>query len=211
MVEKTQVLVVEDECNVATVMQVRLESYGYFVCAVATSGPEAIEAATRYAPDVVLMDVRLEGDMDGIEAAQRIRASRPVPVIFLSAYADERLLERAKSTEPFAYILKPYEGKELRMAIEIALYKSRMEQERTLLIEELRKALARVKQLSGLLPICSACKRIRDDEGYWNQIESYLRERAEVEFTHGICPDCMQRLYPEFGSVWGKDLPGSRE
>jgi PAS domain S-box-containing protein len=71
------------------------------------------------------------------------------------------------------------------------------EEERERLIAELQKALSEVKKLSGLLPICASCKKIRDDKGYWNQIESYIRDRSEAEFSHGICPDCAKELYPE--------------
>jgi len=70
--------------------------------------------------------------------------------------------------------------------------------EREKLILELQKAIRHVKQLNGLLPICSSCKRIRDDQGYWNKIETYIREHSDAEFTHGICPECEKRLYPEF-------------
>jgi PAS domain-containing protein len=71
------------------------------------------------------------------------------------------------------------------------------EAEREKLIRELQEALASVKQLSGLLPICASCKKIRDDKGYWTQIESYIRDHSEAEFSHGICPDCMKKLYPD--------------
>ena len=80
------------------------------------------------------------------------------------------------------------------------------EQEQTRLIQELREALARVKQLGGLLPICSSCKKIRDDQGYWNQIENYLKQHSEAEFTHGICPECAKRLYPELDLFDDQDL-----
>jgi hypothetical protein len=73
-----------------------------------------------------------------------------------------------------------------------------MEQERERLIADLQKALGDVKQLSGLLPICSHCKKIRDDSGYWNQIESYIREHSGVEFSHGICQDCLKKYYPDY-------------
>ena len=73
-----------------------------------------------------------------------------------------------------------------------------LEEERDKVIAELREALERIQTLRGLLPICSWCKKIRDDEGYWHQVEVYLREHSEAEFTHGICPDCMQKLYPDF-------------
>jgi len=76
--------------------------------------------------------------------------------------------------------------------------KEKAEQERIRYVEELQKALQEVKQLSGLLPICSSCKKIRDDKGYWNQIENYIHDHSEAEFSHGICPDCAKKLYPEF-------------
>ncbi len=75
--------------------------------------------------------------------------------------------------------------------------RKRAESEREKLITELREALSRVKILSGLLPICSSCKKVRDDQGYWNQIETYIKSRAQVEFSHGICPDCARKLYPD--------------
>jgi two-component system cell cycle sensor histidine kinase/response regulator CckA len=76
--------------------------------------------------------------------------------------------------------------------------RKRAEAEREKLIKELQDAIARINKLNGLLPICAHCKKIRDDKGYWNQIESYIREHSEAEFSHGICPDCAQKLYPEF-------------
>ena len=76
--------------------------------------------------------------------------------------------------------------------------RKQMEQERERLIDDLHKALANVKQLSGLLPICASCKKIRDDKGYWNQIEAYIRDHSEAQFSHGICPDCAEKHYAEF-------------
>ena len=73
-----------------------------------------------------------------------------------------------------------------------------LEEEKAALIEQLQESLKQTKQLSGLLPVCSACKKIRDDEGYWRQIEGYIRDHSEAEFTHGICPDCMNKVYPEY-------------
>ena len=78
--------------------------------------------------------------------------------------------------------------------------RKRAERERERLIAELQEALARVKTLSGLLPICAACKKIRDDSGYWNQLEAYLKDHSEAEFTHSLCPECLARLYPRDGA-----------
>jgi hypothetical protein len=76
--------------------------------------------------------------------------------------------------------------------------RKRAEAERERLIKELQDAIADIKTLSGLVPICANCKKIRDDQGYWTQVEAYIQERSQARFSHGICPDCMQKLYPEF-------------
>lgn len=77
-------------------------------------------------------------------------------------------------------------------------YRKRAETEKSLLIEDLQQAIAEVKTLSGLLPICASCKKIRDDKGYWNQLEVYIRDHSEADFTHSICPECIKKLYPGF-------------
>lgn len=124
---EVQVLIVEDENIVAKDLQNRLKLLGYTVVAIASSGQVAIEKATELRPDLVLIDIRLEGEMDGIAAAEQIRYHLDIPVIYLTAYTDEDTLQRAKITEPFGYLLKPFEEKELRTTIEIALYKHQME------------------------------------------------------------------------------------
>jgi CheY-like chemotaxis protein len=119
------VLVVEDENIVARDILSMLKDLGYLVAAVASSGEEAIEKAAIKRPDVVLMDIVLKGEVDGVQAAQEIRTRFQIPVIYLTAYADEETLQRAKLTEPFGYILKPFEERELHVAIELALYRHR--------------------------------------------------------------------------------------
>ena len=124
---KAQILVVEDEGIVAMDVRNRLNGLGYAVSVVVSSGEEAFKKAGEVHPDLVLMDIRLKGDMDGIEAAEQIRARFDVPVVYLTAYADDNTLQRAKVTEPFGYLLKPFEERELHTAIEIALYKHKIE------------------------------------------------------------------------------------
>ena len=89
-----------------------------------------------------------------------------------------------------------FEG--ISASIGVALMRKQADEEREKLISKLQKALSEVKTLSGLLPICASCKKIRDDKGYWNHIESYIKNHSEAEFSHGICPDCAQKLYPDF-------------
>jgi PAS domain S-box-containing protein len=121
------ILVVEDEIIVAKSIQERLSKLGYAVPAVVPSGSEALKEVEKIHPDLVLMDIKLEGDMDGIETAEQIRSRFDIPIVYLTAYADEEILQRAKVTEPFGYIVKPFEERELYGNIEIALYKHKME------------------------------------------------------------------------------------
>ncbi|MEW6750098.1 MAG: response regulator, partial [Candidatus Latescibacterota bacterium] len=121
------ILVVEDERIVTEDIREALQQLGYEVPAMASSGTQAISAAAKVGPELVLMDVRLRGSMDGIEAAERICRDLNVPVVFLTAYADDRTLERAKRTGPYGYLVKPFNERELRSTIEVALYKHGVE------------------------------------------------------------------------------------
>ncbi|MCQ6962270.1 response regulator [Methanolobus chelungpuianus] len=125
-----KILVVEDERIVALDIKHSLESFGYVVPCMASTGEDAIQMAKRYKPDLVLMDIVLKGDIDGIEAATVIHNNCRIPVVYLTAYSDERTLQRAKMTEPFGHILKPFDNRELRTNIEIALHKRALEQEK---------------------------------------------------------------------------------
>jgi PAS domain S-box-containing protein len=120
---KAHIMVVEDERIVAADIQDRLRTLGYGVTALVTTGEEAEQVATETRPDLVLMDIMLKGQMDGIEAADRITANLNIPVVFLTAHADETTLQRAKITAPFGYILKPFDERELHTTVEIALYR----------------------------------------------------------------------------------------
>ena len=127
--EKAQILVVEDEGIVAEGLKTSLERLNYVVPGIASSGEEAIEKAEKTHPDLVLMDIRLKGDMDGVEAGEQIRDRFNIPVVYLTAHTDEDTLQRAKRTEPFGYILKPFEIRELHTTVEIALHKHKTERE----------------------------------------------------------------------------------
>jgi PAS domain S-box-containing protein len=122
-----KVLIVEDEIITALDIQEHLENMGYTIPSIVHSGPEAVDAAIETRPDLVLMDIGLKGKMDGVETAQRIRNRLDVPVVFLTAYADEQTLQRAKVAEPAGYILKPFDEKELRSTIEVALYRHQID------------------------------------------------------------------------------------
>ncbi|MEG4089753.1 ATP-binding protein [Microcoleus sp. Pol12B4] len=122
-----QILVVEDEVIVAQDIAGRLKKLGYAVTATVSSGEEAIQKAIESPPDLVLIDIVLKGDMDGVTAAEKIRTNRNVPTVFLTAYADDQTLQRAKLTDPFGYIIKPFQQNDLRVAIEIAMHRHEIE------------------------------------------------------------------------------------
>lgn len=134
---RPKILIVEDVPNVATVLKARLESFDYEVCDVAHDGPGAIACALQHKPDLVLMDILLEGDMNGIEAAEQINRQLSVPIIFLSCLNDPEILDSANHVESFGYILKPYDHAELKFNIENALARHRSDQARSKRIAEL--------------------------------------------------------------------------
>jgi len=316
-----RILLVEDEGIIAKDIRESLEGMGYEVIGVEVSGEKAIDRAERNSPDLVLMDIVLQGPVDGITAANEIRSRLGVPVVYLTAYADDQVLERVKVTEPFGYLIKPFEEKELNFTIEMALYKHELdrklrdskqqyqallesagaipwelnlqskkftyigpqavdilgypveswtdfdfwagrihpedaewavrfcldatmrsenhefeyrmmaadgrvvwlrdivniiqgkggpeklrgfmlditarkkaEEERERLITELQEAIQNIKALKGLLPICAWCKKIRNDSGYWQQVELYIQDHSDARFTHGMCPECRSKI-----------------
>ncbi len=121
--KRKQILVVENERIVAEDIKIRLQKHGYDVPGIANSGQESIKKAEELSPDIVLMDIVLDGEMDGIDAALIIQSRLDIPVVYLTAYSDKRTLRRAKITEPYGYLVKPFEDKDLYTTIEIALYR----------------------------------------------------------------------------------------
>jgi len=138
-------MVVEDERIVAMEIQRVLKRLGYVVPAVAFSGEEAIQKVEQTRPDLVLMDIKLKGDMDGIDAAEQIRLKFHIPVVYLTAYTDETTLQRAKITEPYSYVVKPIRERELHAIIEMAVHKHKAER-------ALWRSEERFRELADLLP-----------------------------------------------------------
>ncbi|RHX79448.1 histidine kinase [Leptospira yasudae] len=141
MLQKPKILVVEDEIIVAVNLGQKLKKLGYELVGITSSGEEAIQKAEENHPDLVLMDINIEGNLDGIETAEVLRNRFHTPVIYLTAYADENTLDRAKKTQPLGYIVKPFESDQLRSSIEVALYKNEIEQRSKQTEEKLKGAL----------------------------------------------------------------------
>jgi len=125
-----RILIVEDEHIVAMGIKRMLKDLGYTVTGIASSGEDAISKAESTFPDLVLMDIMLKGELDGVEAAKEIKERFDIPVVYLTAYSDSNILERVKMTGPYGYIVKPFDEKDLHSSIEIALYRYRKEREK---------------------------------------------------------------------------------
>ena len=216
--KSVRVMVAEDDYLVGEMIKGLLQDVGYTVAGEAANGIEAVEMTESLRPDVVLMDIKMP-DMDGLEAAQQVAERCPTPVVVLTAYDTLDLVEQASAAGVGAYLVKPPDAREIERAITISMARfddmmalrrlnaelraeiaarKRVDAEKERLIEELQSALAEIKTLQGILPICASCKKIRDDKGYWQHVEMYVRDHSEAEFSHGLCPECARTLYPEY-------------
>lgn len=314
-----KIMVVDDEVIISSQLERRLSMMGYDVVGRANSGEKSVDMARSLRPDLILMDIVMPGRFDGIEAARRIREDMNIPVIFMTAYADDHFVSRAKQVEPFGYILKPFQEKEVRAAIEVALHKIEVERDLHRSIHRLKSAVdcfhhaivtvdrtgkvmlwsrkarelfgwddpagfgSKVSQLvaepcrarffehfigafdrvksgaenewmcgfSGvgkdgkefpiefilvvhmnhneqfatfivregcgnrpaatmektfgipaldrIIPICSYCRMVRDEEGVWHILDDYLIRFTGLKFSHSICPICLHALHPDMG------------
>lgn len=191
--KKLQVLVVEDESLVAKDIVNMVRGLGYSVPAVVSTGEEAIVVAEKTRPDIILMDIVLKGRIDGIEAAQHIWENYSLPVVYLTAYADEATLQRAKVTEPFGYILKPFDERELQTTIEMAFFKAQME----------KKLRDRERWLSTIL------RSIGDGVVVTDQSDrvSFMNAVAE-HLTGWTQSDILDKPVGGFLQIQGKPAPG---
>jgi len=331
----TKIIIVEDERMIAEDIKNSLISMGYEVVAIYSCGEDVLAQLSGNEVDVILLDIMLDGDLTGIDTARLINKRYDIPIIFLTAYADNATINNASAVKPYAYILKPFDAKELNAAIEITLVKhsaerklkisnkkyeslfkgnpepsvyldpafkivdinpmfsncfgytldevvgksideliippgmqkeasalskqssdnnvykdafrkrkdgslvpvsisaapiiidgihtgtfviykdisaqKKAEDEREKVISDLQKALAEVETLSGMIPMCSHCKKVRDDEGFWDQVEDYIAKRSNVDFSHGICPDCLKKYYPKIHEKMQKNKDDAKD
>jgi AmiR/NasT family two-component response regulator len=194
--QKPRILIAEDDYLVCEAIKHDLKDLGYEMVGEASDGAEAVEMACTLNPDVVLMDIQMP-ELDGLEATRQIQSRCPMPVVVLTAHESQELVEKASEVGVSAYLIKPPKQTEIERAIVIALARHEDLMKLRLLNKELEKALSEIKTLRGILPICASCKNVRDDKGYWNQIESYIRDHSEAEFSHSLCPECAKKLYPD--------------
>jgi CheY-like chemotaxis protein len=193
---KLRVVVAEDDFLVGAEVVRLAESLGCEVLAVARDGAQAVEFVRTLRPDLALLDIQMR-QMTGLEAARRIRDVHPVPVVVLTAFESPELVREASEAGVGAYLTKPPERGELQRAIAIAVARFA---DMTALREanlRLQQALDEVRTLSGLLPMCCFCKRIRNDAGYWQAVDAYITTHTNARVSHGFCPDCAKVHYPD--------------
>lgn len=206
------ILAVDDtEANLQLISRL-LKNKGYQVT-LARSGFEALEAIKIKHPDIILLDIQMP-EMNGYEVCQTLKSdplTKDIPVIFISASGITEDKVDAFKAGGVDYITKPVKSEEVFARVNTHLKLSDLQhelqqanqtlaeqlEEQRRLNEELQKALKQVKTLSGLLPICASCKKIRDDDGYWHQVEAYITAHTDAKFSHSLCKDCVKELYPE--------------
>ena len=204
-------LVVDDSPDMRKLIQSILTTKGQTEVLTAESARDAFRhlaiedhESGDVAIDLILMDIMMS-DMDGIRACQRIKAVerlRETPIIMVTGRTDSEDLRAAFAAGAMDYITKPLNSVELlaRVSSALALKRAidiRKARERELVERhgQLEQALKEVKVLRGLIPICFSCKKIRDDQGYWHTIEAYIQAHSEVDFSHGLCPECMDKRF----------------
>jgi CheY-like chemotaxis protein len=195
------VLVAEDEPVSRRLLEKSLVQWGYrpVVC------PDGVEALNLLrspdAPRIAVLDWVMPG-IDGVDVCRAIRdsqsATQPYLILLTARSRPEDIVQglRAGADD---YITKPVDREELQARLQVAARIVGLQQRLSDRVDELEDALKRVKQLQGLLPICAYCKRIRDDQNYWNQVETYLADHTDVQFSHGICPTCFEKVMEEEG------------
>jgi len=198
--KQIKVLVLEDDPNYLTLIEKFITGFKRCDARFSAAGKlsEAVALLGKNSFDILFSDLNLP-DSRGLATFRALHAAAPeTPLIILTGMDDEDMALQAVKEGAQDYLIKDeIDSTVLLRAAGYAIERNRLIQERLKLINELTEALSRVKTLTGLLPICAGCKKIRNDNGYWEQVEMYLKEHSDMEFTHGFCPDCIKRLYPE--------------
>ncbi|OPX28819.1 MAG: hypothetical protein B1H06_02540 [Candidatus Cloacimonas sp. 4484_143] len=203
---KARILIVDDEPINIMIAERILQKNGYETISV-NHGNDALEILQTKPVDLILLDIMMP-DINGFEVCGKLmqnEKTKDIPVIFLTAVTDKESIIKGFEVGGKDYLTKPFNTTELvaRVKTHVDLKLARDSQEK--LIKELKSALDEIDTLSGLLPICSHCKKIRDDSGYWQGVEQYIAARSDAQFSHGICPDCMREYYPKVAAkVLGK-------
>lgn len=188
-----RILIAEDDAVSRRMLQASLTSWGYELI-IANNGIDALDALEREdAPPLAILDIMMPG-LDGLEVCRRVRRASPTPtpvyIILLTAKRGKEDVVAGIEAGANDYLTKPFDRDELRVRIGVGKQIVELQQRLAERVRELEDTLAQVKQLQGIIPICSYCKKIRDDQNYWQRVESFIADHSHAQFSHSICPDC---------------------
>jgi phosphoserine phosphatase RsbU/P len=191
-----KILIAEDDAVTNRYLELTLRKWGYQVIS-AKNGSDAWQAMERAdAPLMAILDWMMP-EIDGLQLCRNIRAAPAVAatyVILLTARGGHGNAVRGLDAGADDYVTKPFDHEELRARVHVGARVAQLQASLTERVSQLEVTMAKVKQLRGLLPICSYCKKIRDDRNYWQQVEGFISEHSEAQFSHGICPECYAKL-----------------
>ncbi len=195
-----RILIAEDDLT-SRVMLSELLKKGAHEVVEAANGAEAWDKLREPdAPKLAIIDWMMP-ETDGLEVVRLVRAlptARPPYIIMLTARDEEADILDGLNTGANDYLIKPFNPDELRARVEVGRRMVEIQDALASKITELEQAFEQIKTLRGIVPICANCKKIRDDAGYWQQVDVYISNHTEAEFTHGICPECLKTLYPDY-------------
>ncbi len=197
-----RMIIAEDDKTSRQVLENVLTKLGHSVVAV-SDGEQAWNALREpNAPRLALLDWMMPC-LDGIDVVKRVRElpnAQQLYLIMLTARDSKQAIVEALQAGANDYIIKPYHNAELRARIDVGCRYVEMQSALESKVTELQRTLADIKTLQGMLPICSHCKKVRDDQNYWHRVETYLSEHSGMVFSHSICPECAHRYYPDLDS-----------
>ena len=195
-----RVLTADDDPTATLILSRKLESWG-LAPVVAHDGNEAwATIAGDPTISMAILDWMMPG-VDGLELCRRIRADTvrsPMYVILVTARDARADLVAGLDAGADDYLIKPFDSDELRARVHVGLRVLGLQSHLAARVAELEDALSKIKQLRGLLPICSYCKKVRNDDNYWEQVDQYVTDHSEVQFSHGICPSCFEKVKDDF-------------
>jgi sigma-B regulation protein RsbU (phosphoserine phosphatase) len=189
-----KILIAEDDAVSNLILRTVLTQFGHEVISVVDGNAAWEKLQEDEAPSLAILDWMMPG-MDGAEICSRIRkrsTQHPTYVILLTAKAGKESIVEGLAAGADDYLTKPFDREELRVRIQVGERIIKLQHSLTARIQELEDALTQIKQLQGILPICSYCNRIRDDKDYWQQVDRYFSEHSEISFSHSICPTCFE-------------------
>jgi YesN/AraC family two-component response regulator len=201
-----RLVIAEDDFLVAEEIKRILHGSRYQVAGEAENGQKALELVAQLRPDAVLMDIRMPV-MDGLTASRRISEECPTPIVIMTAYESMELVEQASQAGVAAFLTKPPMLAEIDRAVTLALMRHADLMELCRLNQELLKAMAEIKTLRGILPICSFCKKIKTKDNVWEPVDVYIQKHTEANMSHSLCEDCLKEHYPEIYAKMNKKAP----